>query len=106
MAAKMWRGKVRIVSGMRRPDSGDEIEVRIARGLDGALVVDWNSGTDAFGQVRWLTIAPKSLDPASLCAALVDSVREDVGPESVRCEAHGLRACSSCFGGEERSCRA
>ena len=69
----MWRGKVRIVSGARRPDSGDEIEVRIARTDAGALVVDWNSGTDAFGQTRWSAIDPHHLDPASLCAALVDS---------------------------------
>lgn len=77
MAARKWTGKVRIVSGTRRPDSGDEIEVRIARTDAGALVVDWNSGTDAFGRVRWSAIEPHHLDPASLCAALVDSAKEN-----------------------------
>jgi len=103
MATKMWIGTVRMRGG-RTP--GDDVEVRIARTAAGELVVDWNSGTDAFGQTRWSAIEPHHLDPASLCAALVDSVKEDDGPESVRCEAHGLRACSICFGGEERSCPA
>ena len=96
----MWRGKVRIIGGTRRPDSGDEIEVRIARGLDGALAVDWDSGTDMFGQVRWLTIEPKHLDSASLCDALLNAA-ENV-PAELLCESHGLPSCSWCFAGEPR----
>ncbi len=75
MAAKMWRGEVKIING-RRPDSGNTIEVRIARSDAGSLAVEWNSGTDAAGQTRWLPIYPREIDPASLCAALVDSIQE------------------------------
>jgi hypothetical protein len=73
MSIKTWIGKLRIVSGARRPDSGCEVEVRITRTDGPELFVELNTGTDARGDVRWMPLAPSTLDPVSLCAALVDA---------------------------------
>jgi hypothetical protein len=66
----MWSGRLRLAGG-RKP--GEEVDVRIARAANGAIVVDYASGTDAAGNVRWSVLHPTHLDVESLCAALVDS---------------------------------
>jgi hypothetical protein len=73
MVIKTWIGTVRMRPGARSPRSGCEIEVRITRTDGPELFVDMNTGTDAHGAVRWMTLAPDALDPASLCGALVDA---------------------------------